>query len=46
MSTDTHTHTHNLLHSRLREEGAGLSAQKPEEQVQPNVKQAQSWMMS
>ena len=42
----THTYTHPVLHSRLKEEGAGLSAQKPEEQVQPNVKQAQSWVMS
>ena len=46
--TDTQIHrdTHPVLHSRLREEGAGLSAQKPQEQVQPNVKQAQSWVMS
>ena len=44
--THTHTHTHPVLHSRLREEGAGLSAQKPQEQVQPNVKQAQSWVLS
>ena len=52
MSTDTHrdthrhTHIHPVLHSRLKEEGAGLSAQKPQEQVQPNIKQAQSWVMS
>ena len=44
--THTHTHTHPVLHSRLKEEGAGLSAQKSQEQVQPNVKQAQSWVMS
>ena len=44
--THTNTHTHSVLHSRLKEEGAGLSAQKPQEQVQPNVKQAQSWVMS
>ena len=44
--THTHTYTHPVLHSRLKEEGAGLSAQKPEDQVQPNVKQAQSWVMS
>ena len=35
-----------MLHSRLKEDGAGLSAQKPQEQIQPNVKQAQSWVMS
>ena len=44
--TQTHTDTHPVLHSRLREEGAGLSAQKPPEHVQPKVKQAQSWVMS
>ena len=42
----TYTHTHPVLHSRLKEEGAGLSAQKPQEQVHPNVKQAQSWVIS
>ena len=48
--THTHTHTqpttHTGLHSRPEEKGAGLNDQKPQEQVQPNVKQAQSWVMS
>ena len=31
---------------QVKEKGTGFHAQKPQVQVQPNVKQAQSWVMS
>ena len=56
LHSEKHFHSHTYMHTQHRDtkcvplqvkkKGAGFHAQKPQVQVQPNVKQTQSWVMS